>query len=135
MTKAVDLWILFPYSAINRMLIKDRKPPKAWSERLTRIFGTDKWEKEFYSSTLWQSLLEPSQDMEQVCKTADETKITKFFIEQLRNEFVAVAHPGFLYNSKGLLFVLLFAAGNEKGAKAGVKIANDLMRDINQSAF
>jgi three-Cys-motif partner protein len=28
-TKAVDLWVLFPYVAINRMLIKDRKPPKA----------------------------------------------------------------------------------------------------------
>jgi three-Cys-motif partner protein len=134
-TKAVDLWILFPYSAINRMLVKNRKPPKSWSDRLTQIFGTDGWEKAFYSSTFWQSILDPSQEVEQIHKTADKTQITEFFVEQLRNEFVAVANPGYLYNSKGLLFVLLFAAGNEKGAKAGVKIANDLMRDIDQSAF
>lgn len=134
-TNAVDLWILFPYGAINRMLIKDRKPPTAWSDRLTRIFGTDEWEKAFYSSSFWQSILDPSQEVEQVHKTADKTQITDFFVERLRSEFVAVASPGFLYNSKGLLFVLLFAAGNEKGAKAGVKIADDLMRDISQSTF
>jgi three-Cys-motif partner protein len=133
-TKAVDLWVLFPYGAINRMLIKDRKPPKVWSDRLTRIFGTDEWEKAFYSSSFWQSILDPSQEVEQVRKTADRTQITEFFIERLRNEFVEVANPGFLYNSKGLLFVLLFAAGNEKGAKAGVKIANSLMKDISESA-
>ena len=134
-TKAVDLWILFPYAAINRMLIKDRKPPKAWSDRLTRIFGTAEWEKAFYSSSFWQSILDPNHEVEQIHKTADKTQITEFFIERIKSVFVAVAKPGFLYNSKGLLFVLIFAAGNEKGANAGVKIADGLMRDISQSSF
>jgi len=134
-TRAVDLWVLFPYAAINRMLINDRKPPKAWSDRLTRIFGTDEWEKAFYSSTFWQSILDPSQDVEQVRKTADKTQITEFFVDRLKTIFAAVAKPGYLYNSRGLLFVLLFAAGNDKGAKIGVKIADDLMRELNQSAF
>ncbi len=134
-TKAVDLWVLFPYGAINRMLIKDRKPPKALSERLTRIFGTDEWEKAFYSSIFWQSILDPRQEVEQVRKTVDKTQITEFFVERLKSIFVAVAEPGFLYNSKGLLFVLLFAAGNDKGAKTGVKIANDLLQELSQSAF
>jgi hypothetical protein len=70
-----------------------------------------------------------------VHKTADKTQITEFFVERLKSIFVDVAKPGFLYNSKGLLFVLLFAAGNKKGAKAGVNIANHLMRDLSQSAF
>ena len=134
-TRAVDLWVLFPYAAINRMLINDRKAPKAWSDRLTRIFGTDEWEKAFYSSTFWQSILDPSQDAEQVRKTADKTQITEFFVDRLKTIFAAVAKPGYLYNSRGLLFVLLFAAGNDKGAKIGVKIADDLMRELNQSAF
>ncbi|MFZ1084988.1 MAG: three-Cys-motif partner protein TcmP [Terracidiphilus sp.] len=129
-TRAVDLWILFPYAAINRMLINNRKPPKSWSDRLTQIFGTDEWEKAFYSSTFWQSILDPNQEVEQIHKIADKTQITEFFIQRLRKEFVAVANPGFLYNSKGLLFVLLFAAGNEKGAKAGLKIANDLIQKL-----
>ncbi len=134
-TEAVDLWILFPYGAINRMLVNDRKPPKAWADRLTQIFGTDKWEKEFYSSSFWRSILEPGKEVERIHKIADRTQITTFFIERLRSVFAEVAEPGFLYNSKGLLFVLLFAAGNPKGAKTAVKIANDLLREMSQPTF
>jgi three-Cys-motif partner protein len=131
-TKAVDLWILFPFAAINRMLVSDALPPKTWADRLTRIFGTDEWEKDFYSTSSWQSLIDPEERVERTYKTADQERITKFFIKRLIGKFAAVAKPGFLYNSKGLLFVLMFAAGNEKGANAGVKIANDLMKGLGQ---
>jgi three-Cys-motif partner protein len=131
-TRAVDLWILFPYGAINRMLVGDAMPPKAWADRLTRIFGTDDWKKDFYSTSSWQSLIDPEKRVERVYKTADQEKITEFFMKRLKGKFAAVAKPGFLYNSKGLLFVLMFAAGNEKGANAGVKIANHLMKDLGQ---
>ncbi len=131
-TEAVDLWILFPHGAINRMLVNERKPPKGWADRLTQIFGTVEWEKEFYSSNFWPSILEPGIKVEQIYKIADRMQITKFFIARLRSIFAGVAEPGFLYNSKGLLFVLLFAAGNPKGAKTAVKIANDLLREMSQ---
>jgi three-Cys-motif partner protein len=132
-TKAVDLWILFPYSAINRMLTANRKPPAGWAERLNRFFGTDKWEDAFYSQSSWISLLNPNQEVERVHKTADGVEITQFFLNRLEAIFAEVAKPGFLFNSKGLLFVLFFAAGNERGAKTGVKIANDLLRELGQS--
>jgi three-Cys-motif partner protein len=132
-TKSVDLWILFPYAAINRMLVNDAMPPKAWAERLTRIFGTAEWENKFYSTSSWQSLIDPDQRMERVYKTADQAQITEFFVKRLKQEFAAVAEPGLLHNSKGLLFVLLFAAGNAKGADAGLRIANHLLRDSNRS--
>jgi len=131
-TKAVDLWILFPYGAINRMLVSDRKPEKAWADRLTRVFGTEKWGEEFYSTTLFQSILDPNELVERVDKVADQQKITEFLRERLRSRFVAVSEPGFLRNSKGLLFVLLFAAGNEKGATTGLGIANDLIHGVNR---
>lgn len=129
-TKAVDLWILFPYHAVNRMLVNDSKPSKAWGDRLTRVFGTEKWEETFYDSSSYQSILDPNEKVEIVYKTADKFKITQFFVDQLKAKFAAVAEPGYLYNSKGLLFVLLFAAGNPKGATTGVKIANDLIRGL-----
>jgi three-Cys-motif partner protein len=113
-TKAVDLWILFPYGAINRMLVSDALPPKAWADRLTRIFGTDEWKKDFCSTSSWQSLIDPEKRVERTYKTADQERITEFFMKRL------------------LLFVLMFAAGNEKGANAGVKIANDLMKGLGQ---
>jgi three-Cys-motif partner protein len=127
-TRAVDLWLLFPYSAVNRMLVRDRKPGTAWASRLTRLFGTAAWEQEFYSSHSYQSLLDPAQKIEQVYKSADYTKISEFFLKRLRTEFVAVAQPLALLNSTGsLLFLLYFAAGNEASAKTGLKIANHIL--------
>src|SRR5271157_4364121 len=123
-TKAIDLWFLFPYHAINRMLVSDAKPSQAWSDRLTRVFGTDKWEEEFYGSVSYHSVLEPGEEVKVVYKDADKFKITQFFVSRLKAIFAEVAEPGYLYNSKGLLFVLLFAAGNRKGAPTAVKIAN-----------
>jgi three-Cys-motif partner protein len=131
-TEAVDLWILFPYAAINRMLVSEGIPPKAWADRLTRIFGTDQWAKDFYSTSSWKSLIDPEKRVERTYKTADQEQITEFFMKRLKGKFAAVAKPGFLYNSRGLLFVLMFAAGNEKGADAGVRIANHLMKRLGQ---
>jgi len=125
-TKAVDLWILFPYGAVNRMLTRGRKPSPSWCEKLTRIFGTAEWEKKFYSSSTTISLLDPDQSIEFVYKTADSNSVIQFFAERLKEVFTEVAKPGLLFNSRSLLFVLFFAASN----KTGVKIANDLLRDI-----
>ena len=117
-TKAVDLWVLFPYAAINRMLINDRMPPKKWADRLTKIFGTSEWEKKFYASDSWRSLIDPNEQVERVYKTADQEQITQFFVNRLKQKFPGVAEPGFLYNSRGsLLFIFLFAAGNVRGPK------------------
>jgi len=127
-TKAVDLWILFPYGAVNRMLTRGRKPSPSWCEKLTRVFGTAKWEDEFYSSSAMTSILDPDQEIELVYKTADQNCVIRFFADRLRTVFAEVARPGLLFNSRGLLFVLFFAASN----KTGVKIANDLLRDIAQ---
>jgi three-Cys-motif partner protein len=126
-TRAVDLWVLFPYSAINRMLVRDRKPPKAWADRLTAVFGTPDWEKSFYSTSRFRSLLD-SQAIERVHRSASHRDIIDFFVERLKGEFVAVSEPLPLYNSRGsLLFILFFAAGNEKSAKTGLKIANSII--------
>ena len=127
-THAVDLWLLFPYSAVNRMLVRGRKPSRAWANRLTRLLGTKEWEQEFYSSRSYQSLLDPTQKIEEVYKSADYSKISAFFRKRLRTEFVAVAQPLALLNSTGsLLFLLYFAAGNEVSAKTGLKIANGII--------
>ncbi len=127
-TGAVDLWILFPYGAINRMLTRCRKPSPSWCEKLTRIFGTAEWEKVFYSSNTVTSLLDPDQEIALVRKTADRNSVIQFFADRLRTEFAEVPRPGLLFNSRSLLFVLFFAASN----KTGAKIANDLLRDIAQ---
>lgn len=50
--KALDTWILFPVSAIARMLPKSRMPDDVWADRLTRIYGNEKW-KDIYNENLF----------------------------------------------------------------------------------
>ena len=55
---ALDTWILFPVSAISRMLPTSKAPDdisEKWSIRLTRIFGDESW-RELYSVSLQGSL-------------------------------------------------------------------------------
>jgi three-Cys-motif partner protein len=123
-TKAVDLWILFPLFATNRLLVKSGKIPIAWAARLTRVFGTSDWQKEFYeteSSTLIEGF-------EITKKVADETKIKNYFVERLRSKFAAVAEPMILRNRKDApLYLFCFAAGNERGAPTALKIAQGII--------
>lgn len=127
-TRAVDLWVLFPYSAINRMLVRDRKPPRAWSQRLTSAFGTEEWEAKFYSTTAFRSLLDSNETVESVRKSADHRAISEFYVQRLREQFAAVSRPFPLHNSNGsLMFILFFAAANEHSAKTGLKIANEII--------
>jgi three-Cys-motif partner protein len=127
-TRAVDLWVLFPYSAVNRMLVRGRRPRKSWADRLTSVFGTTEWEDAFYSRTSFRSLLESTKVIESVHKSADHRVITDFFVSRLKQEFVAVSDPFPMYNSHGsLMFTLFFAAANDHSAKVGLKIANDII--------
>ena len=48
-TKAIDVWILFPLMAVNRLLAND--PEKACRARLDRIFGTQDWFDAFYRTS------------------------------------------------------------------------------------
>jgi len=130
-TKALDLWILFPCGAINRMLPSNRKPRKSWSKRLTLVFGTDRWQEDFYTVNQYDSLLEEGKTVKEVRKTKNPKQITAFFVARMQKIFSAVAEPGYLYNSKGPLFALIFAAGNLKGAGPGKRIAEHLLRRLN----
>jgi hypothetical protein len=110
------------------MLVRDRKPPKKWAERLDAVLGTREWENAFYSTTTFPSLFDSAEQVEIVRKSVDFRNITNFIVERLKTEFQAVSAPLPLYNSNGsLLFLLLFAAGNERSAKTGLKIANSII--------
>jgi three-Cys-motif partner protein len=123
-TRAIDLWLLFPLFATNRMLIRNSRPPEAWSRRLDKVFGTTEWESEFYK-TEDSSLIE---GIEITTKIANLEKIEDFFIGRLRTVFAAVAEPMMLRNKIGApLYLFCFAAGNSRGAPTALKIAQHLI--------
>lgn len=126
-TQAIDVWILFPL-LINRMLDRDQKPREAWAKRLTDIFGTPEWEREFYTTQKLTGLFDFAENTELINKTADTDKIANFFLKRLKNIFPAVATPRVLLNSRGApLYLLCFAAGNLRGADTALRIANHIL--------
>jgi three-Cys-motif partner protein len=127
-TRAIDLWILFPLGmAVNRLLTKEREPPPAWEQALTRVFGTEDWRNNFYSQKTEPTLF---GDIEVTVKEADFAKIGNFFVKRLKTVFSEVAeNPLPLRNSRNTpLYLLCFAAGNPRGAKTAVRIAQHILR-------
>jgi three-Cys-motif partner protein len=128
-TKAIDLWILFPFAiGANRMMPKDAPPDSTWAERLTAIYGTDEWKSRFYRQDMKKDLFGDTPDS--VIKIAGVDEILIFFLERLRAVFEKVVErPLILENSKHTpMYALCFAAGNPRGAPTAVKIASYLTR-------
>jgi three-Cys-motif partner protein len=127
MTKAIDLWLLFPLGiGVNRLLTKSGDIPDSWRRRLDMLLGTEDWYDEFYKVESTPTLFGAEED--QVVKASTKT-IGRYFNDRLRSVFTAVAdQPRVLRNSANCpLYLLCFAAGNEKGAPIALRIANHLL--------
>lgn len=127
-TEAIDLWLLFPLGqGVNRLLTRS-KPPKGWEDRLTIMFGTDSWKDAFYAKYVTNDLFQ--NEVEVNHKIANWNSIEGYFVERLKTIFHGVSQkPLALMNSKNVpIFLLCFAAGNPKGAKTALKIADYLLK-------
>jgi three-Cys-motif partner protein len=124
-TRKIDLWILFPlYTGIMRMLTRDEPPPPEWAETLTRFLGTDGWRNAFYAR---KQTLFPEMEIDEL--TADFQQVGQFFIKRLETVFTRVAPSTRVFrNSTNCpLYMLCFAAGNERGADIAVRIADHIL--------
>lgn len=128
-TKAIDLWILFPFAiGANRMMPNDVLPDKEWAKRLTNVFGSVEWIRRCYQKQSNTDLFGTRTDS--VTKIAGADEILEFFLQRLREIFpYVVDKPMILYNSNNSpMYALCFAAGNPKGGKTARKIAAHLAR-------
>ncbi|RJP32399.1 MAG: three-Cys-motif partner protein TcmP [Candidatus Omnitrophota bacterium] len=126
-TKAIDVWYLFPLGiGVNRLLKKDGNINEAWRNKLDKIFGASDWYQSFYEDKEQDTLFGPLHRTE---KIADFSSIQEFFLNRLKSIFPGVAeNPLILKNSKNNpLYLLCFAASNEKGAPTAIKIAQDIL--------
>jgi three-Cys-motif partner protein len=125
-TKSIDVWILFPVMAVNRLLAKD--PQKISYNCLNRIFGTEKWFQNFYTTEVLNDIF--GEKEEKIFKACNYKTIAAFFTERLSKIFYGVAdNPKVFYNSRNSpLFLFFFAAGNKKGAPIAIKIAQYLLQ-------
>lgn len=128
-TKAIDLWLLFPLGqAVNRLLPAGKKPPEHWAKSLDMILGTGDWRNTFYRRTSDVNLFNLEEQKTVKCVSIED--VGYFFLNRLKEIFAGVAEePMFLYNSSNCpIFLLCFAASNERGAKPAVGIAQDIIR-------
>jgi hypothetical protein len=93
-----------------------------------RVNNLEKLKDEFPDKA--KNILVINEKSKKYQKIADFNKISSYFSERLDTIFKGVAsNPRPLYNStNNPLFLLFFAAGNERGASTAIKIANQILK-------
>ena len=125
-TKSVDLWILFPLSALTRMLPTDREPDEANISGLNRVFGSQEWQAGLYSTQVQPTLFGD----ETLIVRSEQQAIVNLYLNKLREMFPAVSNtPKWFRNSRNSpLFAFMFASANPgRGGRIAVDIANHLL--------
>lgn len=128
-TRAIDLWLLFPLGiGVNRILPRSGVVPEAWAAKLDRFLGTAKWREEFYSRRPEQGLFGDHE----VSTKASTRVIADYFVSRLKQVFPGVVeNPGVLRNRSNCpLYLLCFAASNERGAGTALRIARSLLKEM-----
>jgi three-Cys-motif partner protein len=126
-TKAIDAWILFPLSGVNRLLVKTKGIPEAWQHRLDRFFGSSEWRDRFYEPDTQIDLF----GLEKERKVADFSDIERYYVKRLRTLFPGVArNPRRLSNTRNSpLFSLCFVCSNpsRKACETALRIAEHIL--------
>ena len=122
---ALDTWILFPVSAISRMLPKLRRPdditPRL-ATKLTKVFGDESWRK-LYSTrpTFFDDAHTRAPGVDELLEIYKK-KLTGLFGERFLQQSRT------LKNSKNAaLFEFLFCVGNKKGIGPAQGIAKHIL--------
>jgi three-Cys-motif partner protein len=128
-TKAIDMWLLFPIGiGVNRLLERSGNVPLEWRRSLDRFLGTEAWYDAFYREEHQATLFGDEVVRVKVSLEA----IGSYFVSRLKTIFPGVVErPGMLRSSTDRpLYMLCFAASNERGAPLATKIARRLLRDL-----
>jgi three-Cys-motif partner protein len=137
-TKAIDVWYLFPYSALNRMLPKSGNY-KTWESCIDRLLGDSGWQTEFYKEDPQISLFDPFPNAEapdsgtRKIKDANPEHIKAYIITRLETIFPCVSkYPRIFRNSRNSpMFLFCFAISNESEAaqKLALRIADYILKN------
>ena len=129
-TQAIDLWILFPIGAVNRLLKNDGEIHEPNRDRLDLFFGETDWFEVFYQLAKQMAFFNQEEHWQKTSNIF--AKIEQYFMERLQNVFEQVAdNPLLLYNSKNVpLYLLCFAVGNPRGAPTAIDIAEHILNGM-----
>ena len=128
---ALDTWILFPVSAIARMLPRSKQPDDIsvqWVKRLELVFGDESWRALYRDS--FQQRLFGDADQERAPGVEGLLEVYKDKLGGLFGDrFLTRSRT--LKNSKNSpLFEFLFCGGNPKGSKLAKTIAKHILEHL-----
>lgn len=133
-SRLVDVWYLFPLSALYRQAARNAAAiDEDKATALTLMLGTDEWRQAFYRPNPQQSLFgEQDSDIRGV----EYPEMLAWVKRHLEKIFAAVEPPKLLYQTTGKgrqgapLFALFFAVSNPspKAVALARKIARDILK-------
>ncbi len=125
---ALDTWILFPVSAITRMMPTSREPDdisESWANSLTRIFGDESW-RDLYSPNPQLNMFDG--------ETQQRDTGVDGIIETYKGKLNGLFRQRFLKQSKTFtnsqnspLFEFIFCAGHPNGASLAKGVARYIL--------
>ena len=137
-TKSIDVWYLFPFSALERMLPKNGKYDK-WEDCIDRLLGDSGWREEFYKKDPHMSLFDfisdesGQSDGERMVKDANPEHIKEYILSQLETIFPSVSKLARIFrnsrNSPMFLFCFAIASESPKAQGLALRIANHILKN------
>lgn len=136
-TRSIDVWYLFPFETLNRMLPKDGNY-EAHQEVIDRILGDTGWRTEFYKKdpqiNLFDYLAEQNgeETRDRYVKDVNTEAMKEYIIKRLQTVFPCVSkHPRIFCNTNSApMFLFCFAISNENEAaqKLALRMADYILK-------
>ena len=129
--EALDMWLLFPLSAIARMLPRSRSPgdiDSAWASRLTRIYGDESWRGLYQESR--QQLLFGTPQEERPPGVDGLLEIYKRNLEHAFGARLLEKSVTLKTANNSPLFELIFCVGSPSGIGPAKNIASHILKHI-----
>lgn len=137
-TKSIDVWYLFPFSALERMLPKNGKYNK-WEVCIDRLLGDSGWREEFYKKdkqiTIFDLFSDTSsqKNEERMVKDANPDHIKEYILSRLGTIFPCVSkHARIFRNSRKspmFLFCFAIASENPKAQGLALRMADHILKN------
>lgn len=135
---AIDVWYLFPFSALNRMLPR-KGGFTTWEQCINRLLGDRNWRTEFYKKDPQMTLFDIFHDFDYTgednrkIKDANPERIKSYIISRLQSVFPCVSkNPRIFRNSKNSpMFLFCFAISNDspKAQSLALRIADHILKN------
>lgn len=129
-----DVWLLFPLSAILRMMPKDAVPSGGLATSLDELFGTPAWRSLYQNQERGQLSLFGGLDSD-LSRASGIEEVVAFATERYRTVFPQVNGPAILRTDNNApLFALYSMVANvsDRAKKISRRISDDLIKKISE---